>query len=203
MATPLQIEIVDRLVRRAVEQGARVVTGGERVRRDAGEYFAPTILADVRPDMDIMQQETFGPVMLLSTFRSDQEAIAVANGTSFGLGSSVFSADRDRARRIAAEVEAGMTAINDYGGMTYMAPDLTFGGVKHSGFGRMNGRDGLRSMCNVKAVLDDRFPFTVPSKAYPVGKKDFGLTQGTLRLVYGRGIERKLRGIARLIRSIF
>jgi acyl-CoA reductase-like NAD-dependent aldehyde dehydrogenase len=203
MATPLQIDIVERLVQRAIAQGARVVAGGERVRRGQGEFFAPTVLADVRPDMDIMQEETFGPVMLLCPFRSDDEAIAVANGTSFGLGSSVFSRDRARARRIASAIDAGMAGINDYGGMTYMAPDLTFGGVKHSGFGRMNGREGLRSMCNVKAVLDDRFPFTVASKVYPVDPKDFGRTQGTLRLMYGRGLGRKLRGIARLVRSIF
>jgi acyl-CoA reductase-like NAD-dependent aldehyde dehydrogenase len=202
MATPLQTDIVERLVKRAVEQGARVVAGGERVKVDDGDYFAPTVLADVTPDMDIMQQETFGPVMLLCRFADDDEAIAIANGTSFGLGSSVFSANRARARHIANEVEAGMTAINDYGGMTYMAPDLTFGGVKHSGFGRINGREGLRSMCNTKAVLDDRLPFTFASKVYPVKGKDFGVTQATLKLIYGRGLGRKLRGVGKLLRSL-
>ncbi|HZO15778.1 MAG TPA: aldehyde dehydrogenase family protein [Polyangiaceae bacterium] len=202
MATPLQVDVVDRLVRRAVAQGARVVVGGERVRRDRGEYFAPTVLADVTPDMDIMKEETFGPVMLLCRVKSDEEAIAVANGTAFGLGSSVFSANRERARRIAAEVHAGMAAINDYGGMTYMAPELTFGGVKHSGFGRMNGREGLRAMCNVKAVLDDRLPFTFANKVYPVAKSTFGMTQASLRLLYGRGLKQKLSGLGKLLRSL-
>jgi acyl-CoA reductase-like NAD-dependent aldehyde dehydrogenase len=202
MCTPLQVAIVERLVNRAVEQGARVVVGGKRVMAEQGEYFAPTVIADVTPDMDIMQQETFGPVMLLCTVNSDADAIAVANGTAFGLGSSIFSADRARARRIAAEVEAGMAAINDYGGMTYMAQELTFGGIKHSGFGRINGREGLRAMCNVKAVLDDRFSFTVPSKVFPVGAKDFGITQAALQLIYGRGLKRKLSGIGRLLRSL-
>ena len=104
MATPLQIDVVERLVNRAIEQGARVVTGGKRVLRDQGEYFAPTILADITPAMEIMQEETFGPVMLLCTFSDDDEAIGIANGTAFGLSSSVFSADRNRARRIAQEV---------------------------------------------------------------------------------------------------
>lgn len=202
MATPLQLEIVERLVNRAVEQGARVVVGGHRTHSQSGEFFAPTVLADVTKDMDIMQEETFGPVLLLCTVQNDEEAIAVANSTAFGLGSSVFSANRRRARHIAKRVEAGMAGINDYGGMTYMAQDLTFGGIKNSGFGRIGGRDGLRAMCNVKAVLDDRFPFTVPSKLYPVGNNDFGLTRGTLALLYGRGIRRRVRGLARMVRSL-
>jgi acyl-CoA reductase-like NAD-dependent aldehyde dehydrogenase len=199
IATPLQLEVIERLVSRAIEQGARVVAGGQRVRRDEGDYFAPTVLADVTPAMDIMREETFGPVMLLCPFRDDEEAIAIANGTGFGLGSSVFSADRARARRIAARVEAGMTAINDFGGMTYMAPDLTFGGVKQSGFGRLNGREGLRAMCNVKAVLDERFPITFASKLYPVSARDYTLTRATLQLIYGRGLGR-LRALGRILR---
>ncbi len=202
MATPLQTEIVERLVQRAVEQGARVVAGGKRALPQQGEFFEPTVLADVRPDMEIMQQETFGPVMLICSVQSDQEAIEVANGTGFGLGSSVFSANRTRARRIAKQVEAGMTAINDYGGMTYMAQDLTFGGVKNSGYGRINGREGLRAMCNVKAVLDDRLPFTFASKVYPVSAKDFGLTRSAVQMIYGRGLGRKLRGLRNLVRSL-
>ncbi len=201
MATPLQLEVVDRLVRRAVEQGARVVVGGERSSDERGAFYAPTVLADVKPEMDIMREETFGPVLLLCTVDGDEEAIRIANGTSFGLGSSVFSEDRARARRIAEALEAGMTGINDYGGMTYMAQDLTFGGVKHSGFGRINGRDGLRAMCNVKAVLDDRLPVTFASKLYPVGRRDFPMTQGALDLLYGRGLGRRLRGLGRIVKS--
>lgn len=202
MATPLQLEVVERLVRRAVEQGARVVAGGSRAFAGRGAFFAPTVLADVTPDMEIMREETFGPVLLLCTVESDEQAIAIANGTSFGLGSSVFSEDRARARRIADALEAGMTGINDFGGMTYMAQDLTFGGVKKSGFGRLNGREGLRAMCNVKAVLDDRLPLSFPSKVYPVTARDFGVTQGTLDLLYGRGVGRRLRGLGRIVKSL-
>lgn len=203
MATPLQLQVVERLVKKAIEQGARVVAGGGRTMSEQGEFFAPTILADVTPSMDIMREETFGPVLLLCTVESDDEAVAIANGTSFGLGSTVFSGDRARARKIASALEAGMTGINDFGGMTYMAQDLTFGGVKHSGFGRMNGREGLRAMCNTKSVLDDRLPFTFPSKVYPVGERDFGMTSGTLDLMYGRGVRRRLRGVGRIVRSFF
>src|SRR5262249_30410554 len=136
MTTPVQLDIVTRLVRRAVEQGARVVAGGKPALADQGAYFEPTILADVTPDMDIMQEETFGPVMLLCRVRDDDHAVAVANATRFGLGSSVMCRDPRRARRIARRIEAGMTAINEFGGITYMVQDLPFGGVKESGFGR-------------------------------------------------------------------
>jgi acyl-CoA reductase-like NAD-dependent aldehyde dehydrogenase len=178
-----------------------VLAGGKRVHAELGDYFAPTVLADVTPDMDIMTQETFGPVMLLCRVRDEHEAIAIANGTDFGLGSSVFSKDHARARRIADRLNSGMTAINDFGGMTYMAQDLTFGGVKHSGFGRMNGRDGLRSFCNVKAVLDDRMPLHFANKLYPVKDGDFDRILGVLRTVYGRGAKTRLGAIVDLVRG--
>ncbi len=202
IVTPMQLEIVERLVARAVEQGARVVAGGKRVLAERGDYYAPTVLADVTPDMDIMQEETFGPVMLLCRVRDEHHAVEVANGTGFGLSSSVFSRDRARARRIASRLQAGMTAINEFGGMTYMAQDLTFGGVKESGFGRINGREGLRACCNVKAVLDDRLPFTFANKLFPVTSADFDRIKGAVRMVYGRGVRERLHGVADLVRSV-
>lgn len=202
MVTPMQLEIVERLVTRAVEQGARVVVGGKRVLADRGDFFAPTVLADVTPEMDIMREETFGPVMLLCRVRDEHEAVAVANGIEFGLSSSVFSRDLPRARRIASRLQAGMTAINEFGGMSYMAQDLTFGGVKDSGFGRLNGREGLRSCCNIKAVLDDRFPLHFPAKLFPVGEGDFARIQAAVEVVYSPGLRGKLRGIGKLLRSV-
>ncbi|MEM6993658.1 MAG: aldehyde dehydrogenase family protein [Myxococcota bacterium] len=201
MVTPMQLEIVERLVQRAIEQGARVVAGGERVHSEHGDFFAPTVLADITPDMDIMQQETFGPVMLLCRVMDEHEAVAVANGTAFGLSSSVFSKDHDKARRIATRLQAGMTAINEFGGMTYMAQDLTFGGVKASGFGRLNGRDGLRACTNVKAVLDDRLPLHFANKLFPVADGDFETIKGAVKIVYGSGIRARLSGAAELIRT--
>ncbi len=201
MVTPMQLAIVERLVDDAVAHGARVLAGGKRMYAEQGDFFAPTVLADVTPEMDIMQQETFGPVMLLCRVRDEHDAIAIANGTAFGLGASVFSKDHARARRIADRLQAGMTAINDFGGMTYMAQDLTFGGVKHSGFGRMNGRDGLRSFCNVKAVLDDRLPLHFANKLYPVKDGDFDRILGALRMMYGHGPKRRLGALVDLIRG--
>jgi acyl-CoA reductase-like NAD-dependent aldehyde dehydrogenase len=149
--------------------------------------------------MAIARDEVFGPVMLLLRVRDDDEAVRVANGVSYGLSSSVFSKDRARARTIASALEAGMTAINDYGGVTYMAQDLTFGGVKASGYGRMNGREGLRSMCNIKAVVDDRLPLHIPNKVFPVGDGDYRKFGAVIDLIYGGGWSARLRGLKRLL----
>ena len=112
---------------------------------------------------------------------------------------SVFSKNHKRARDIANALEAGMSAINDFGGITYMAQDLTFGGVKASGFGRMNGRDGLRSMCNIKAVVDDRFPMHKPNVIFPVKDRDYGTFSGVIDLVYGKGLKERFAGLRRLL----
>ena len=197
--TPLQLDIIQKAVDGAIAQGARLVAGGKRALAETGDYFEPTILADVTPEMDIAREEVFGPVMLLMRVRNDAHAIEVANDVSYGLSSSIFSRDRTRARRIAGALETGMTAINEFGGITYMAQDLTFGGVKESGFGRMNGREGLRSMCNIKAVVDDRLPINQPSKVYPVTTAQYGTFGGVIDLVYGRGFRQRWRGLLRLL----
>lgn len=199
IVTPIQLEVIDKAVQGAIKQGARVVTGGQRTLQDQGEYFQPTILADVTPDMDIMQDEVFGPVMLLCRVRDDAHAVEVANQVSYGLSSSVFSKDRPRARKISEALDAGMGAINDFGGITYMAQDLTFGGVKASGYGRMNGREGLRSMCNIKAVVDDRLPINPPSRVFPVADKDYRTFSGVIELIYGRGLKARWQGLMSLL----
>ncbi|MEM6290606.1 MAG: aldehyde dehydrogenase family protein [Myxococcota bacterium] len=203
MVTPMQLEIVEALVADAVAKGARVVSGGQRVMSDRGDYFAPTILADVTPAMRIMNEETFGPVMVLCRVTDEHEAIALANGSGFGLSASVFSKNQARARRIAERVDSGMVAINEFGGMTYMAQDLTFGGVKQSGFGRLNGRDGLRACCNVKAVLTDRVPgLHFANKLFPVANGDFDRIKGAVELVYRPGVRGKLSGLKALAQSL-
>jgi hypothetical protein len=136
--------------------------------------------------------------MLLMRVRDDDDAVKVANGVSYGLSSSVFSKNRTRARKIASELEVGMSAINEFGGITYMAQGLTFGGVKASGFGRMNGREGLRSMCNIKAVVDDRLPINQPNRVFPVADKDYGVFSGVIEMIYGSDLVQRWRGFLKL-----
>ena len=137
--------------------------------------------------------------MLVFKVKSEDEAIALANSTEFGLHSSVITTDRERGRRIAEKLEAGATCINDFG-LCYLNQDLPFGGVKYSGFGVMNGRDGLRAYTTPKAVLEDRSAFSVPPVLYPVGPNDYKKARASVRLLFGRGIGTKLKGILTLAR---
>lgn len=198
ITTPPQLDLIEKAVNDAMAQGARLVVGGKRVLGVRGHFFAPTILADVTPEMNIMQEEVFGPVMLLCRVRDDVEAVDVANSVAYGLSSSVFSKNRQRARRIAAQLEAGMSGINEFGGITYMVQSLTFGGVKASGYGRMNGREGLRAMCNIKAVIDDRFPTRRVNRIFPVGARDYVTFSAVIDLIYGSGLAQRWRAIRQL-----
>ncbi|MFA5121586.1 aldehyde dehydrogenase family protein [Zavarzinia sp.] len=196
--TRQQIRVIDELVSDALAHGARALTGG-KLPDGPGHFYPPTVLVDVTPEMRIAREEVFGPVALIMRAKDDAEAIAIANGIDFGLHSSVFSKDRARAERIAAALDAGATCINDFG-LCYLNQDLPFGGVKYSGFGRMNGRDGLRAYTNAKAVLSDRLPRSIPPKLYPVKPGDYAKARNTIRLLFARGIGAKLRALFALMR---
>ncbi|MGN6798372.1 MAG: NAD-dependent succinate-semialdehyde dehydrogenase [Gaiellaceae bacterium] len=146
---PLSSQVAaDRLedqVRRAVEQGATLVTGGKR----NGNYFEPTVLTDITPDNDIYREELFGPVAQVYRVKSEDEAIELANDTPFGLGSYVMTPDPDPAARVADRIDAGMVYVNIVGAD---AAELPFGGTKRSGFGRELGRYGADEFVNKKLI---------------------------------------------------
>jgi succinate-semialdehyde dehydrogenase/glutarate-semialdehyde dehydrogenase len=132
-------------VRRAVEQGAAVVVGGKR----NGNYFEPTVLTGVTPENDIYREELFGPVAQVFRVRSEEEAVAVANDTPFGLGSYVMTNDLEQAERVADLIDAGMVFVNIVGAD---GAELPFGGTKRSGFGRELGRYGADEFVNKKLI---------------------------------------------------
>jgi succinate-semialdehyde dehydrogenase / glutarate-semialdehyde dehydrogenase len=146
---PLSSEVAaDRLeeqVKCAVEQGATVVAGGKR----NGNYYEPTVLTDITPQNDIYREELFGPVAQVYRVQSEDEAIAVANDTPFGLGSYVMTTDPDQAARVADRIDAGMVYVNIVGAD---AAELPFGGTKRSGFGRELGRYGADEFVNKKLI---------------------------------------------------
>jgi acyl-CoA reductase-like NAD-dependent aldehyde dehydrogenase len=199
MTMPHQVEIVEHLVNDAIARGARALVGGKRAAGLRGHFFQPTVLVDVTPEMAIAREETFGPVMCVLRVRDEEEAIRIANDTEYGLGSTVFTRDRERGRRIAAQIVAGSTVVNDFG-LAYMANALPFGGVRGSGFGRLNGREGLRAMCNVKSVLEDRFPLHRPVKLFPTKSGDFERGKATIELLYRRAPLARLRSALELLR---
>ncbi len=132
-------------VKRAIENGAEVVTGGKR----DGNFFEPTILAGIKPGDEASQEEFFGPVAQVYKVGSEEEAVALANQTPFGLGSYLMTNDPEQAQRVADQIEAGMVYVNLVGAD---APELPFGGFKRSGFGRELGRYGADEFVNKKLI---------------------------------------------------
>jgi succinate-semialdehyde dehydrogenase/glutarate-semialdehyde dehydrogenase len=132
----------------AIGKGAGVVTGGRRIDRP-GAFVEPTILVDVTPEMRAYHEELFGPVAAVYRVESDEEAIALANGSQYGLGAAVFGSDGERAQAVADRLEAGMVFINH---PTASEPNLPFGGVKRSGFGRELSPHGILEFANRKLI---------------------------------------------------
>jgi succinate-semialdehyde dehydrogenase / glutarate-semialdehyde dehydrogenase len=134
-------------VEKAVEQGATLRTGGRRI--GPGAYLEATVLTDVTPEMDAYYEEIFGPVVIVFRAETEEEAIAIANDSPFGLGASVFGTDRERSSRVARQLEAGMVYVNSAGGSQ---ADLPFGGIKRSGMGRELGPAGIEEFMNKKSI---------------------------------------------------
>jgi succinate-semialdehyde dehydrogenase/glutarate-semialdehyde dehydrogenase len=152
---------VEELVQDAVDRGARLVVGGRRP-DGPGWYYPPTLVSGVTRDMRMFREEVFGPVAQLHVVADLDEAIRLANDTEFGLGSNVWTRDPAEQERFVGEVAAGMVAVN---GMVASFPELPFGGVKSSGFGRELSAHGIREFCNLKGVwVGDGGPDPSPSR---------------------------------------
>lgn len=168
VATRSQLAKDEAMVTRALTDGAEIVYGGRRANPESlpdGFFFSPTILTNVRPNDFIAQNEVFGPVLTLIPFDDEEEAVAIANGTPFGLAAGVWTVDVRRAHRMARRLEAGTVWINMYRGMTFSSP---FGGYKASGIGRQNGIEAIDQYLQTKSVwceLDDAVqdPFVMRS----------------------------------------
>ncbi len=139
---------VEKLVDGAVAAGAVVRCGGKRLDRP-GWFYPPTVITDITRDMPIFTEEVFGPVASLYRAADIDEAIDIANATSFGLGSNAWTNDASEQQRFIDDVEAGQVFIN---GMTVSYPELPFGGIKRSGYGRELSAHGIREFCNIKTV---------------------------------------------------
>jgi succinate-semialdehyde dehydrogenase/glutarate-semialdehyde dehydrogenase len=142
-------DAVDRQVRDSVAQGARVLLGG-RVPDRPGFYYAPTVLDEVRPGMPVLEEEVFGPAVPLLRAASADDALGLANSSSYGLGSALWTSDLGRGEVLAARLEVGHTAVN---GMTVSDPRLPFGGVKDSGYGRELSHHGLFEFVDIHAIV--------------------------------------------------
>jgi len=149
---------VEASVARAIEEGARLVAGGRRPpdpHLQSGFYYRPTVFADVSRDMRIVREEVFGPVLTIERFRTEDEAIELANDTDYGLAGAVWTADASRAQRVAGRLRAGTVWINDYN--TYL-PQAEWGGFKRSGIGRELGPSGLDEYREAKHIWQNTAP---------------------------------------------
>lgn len=157
LATPQIVSDLEKQVQQAVASGARILTGGKRLDR-LGNFYEPTVLVDVDPATPVSCEEIFGPVAMLFRVNNIDEAISLANATTFGLGSAAWTNDAGEQQRFINELEAGSVFIN---GMVASDPRLPFGGVKHSGYGRELAEFGIREFVNIKTVwISDSRPAT-------------------------------------------
>jgi|WetSurMetagenome_2_1015567.scaffolds.fasta_scaffold46368_2 acyl-CoA reductase-like NAD-dependent aldehyde dehydrogenase len=195
MTTADQREEVHRQVLAALAGGARALTGGE-LPAGPGLFYPPTVLVDVRDDMEVIREETFGPVLPVMPVDSIDEAIARANASRFGLCASGWTRSRATARRLQRELEAGVVMINE-SVVAFGESTATWGGVKESGIGRTHGPYGLLEMCNVKYVAADWGRDRAMPWYYPYDA-DFGrFIAEAIPALYARGAA-KVAALARL-----
>ncbi len=210
MVSREQFELVRELVDDALAAGAKRLCGGPvEIPGYSGHFIAPTVLTDVTHDMRIMQEEIFGPVLPIMRVRSEEEAIALANDSRFGLGASVWTLDREKGERIAHQIQAGMVWINDHS-YTHGTCQCAWGGVKESGLGRSHSKFGFYECANIKMLSWE------PSRIADAWWQPYDETLGkairaSMRLLYGRSDQRRdalrdggiplLRVTARAIRA--
>lgn len=151
---PKQIDVAEKHIADATAKGAELVAGGKR-KEGRGQFFEPTVLARCTPEMTVMNEEIFGPIVPIQKVDSDEEAVSLANRSHLGLNAYVFTKDRAKGRRIAEQIEAGSVLVNDVL-INYAAAEAPFGGTKESGFGRIHGEDALRDMAERRHVNEGR-----------------------------------------------
>jgi succinate-semialdehyde dehydrogenase/glutarate-semialdehyde dehydrogenase len=186
-----QLEIIERHVQDAVAKGASVRVGGRRNPNLRGLYYEPTVVTEVRHDMDLMTQETFGPVVAIMKVADEDEALRLANDSRYGLNGNVWTRDKEKGFRIAERMETGGVCINDMA-LTYGVPEAPFGGVKESGVGQVNGMLGLRGYCHLHPMIVDRFGGKAIQGGYPYTAKNLEGMKKFAKFLWGTPLGRWL-----------
>jgi acyl-CoA reductase-like NAD-dependent aldehyde dehydrogenase len=182
---PPQLEIIDGHVRDAVAKGAKVLVGGQQ-RPGAGRFYEPTVLVDVDHSMKIMREETFGPTLPIMRVADAEEAVRLANDSTYGLQASVWTSDVKRGEELARRVEAGVVCVND-AQVNYTALNLPMGGWKASGLGTRHGAPGIRKYTKVQSLLVTRRGLKREPFMFPYRARRTLMLRRCFQLLYGRG----------------
>jgi succinate-semialdehyde dehydrogenase/glutarate-semialdehyde dehydrogenase len=181
---PRQRDIIQRSVDDAAAQGARIAIGGRSHDDSGATVYEPTLILDATPRMAFNSCETFGPVLPLVKVRDEEEAIRIANEGSFGLNASVWTKSRARGLAIARRIPAGMVMVND-AIVNFGIPELPYGGVRQSGYGRMMGDEGLLEFSQIKSVAETRVPLRRELAWFPYRPKTYALLRRAVRTLLG------------------
>jgi succinate-semialdehyde dehydrogenase/glutarate-semialdehyde dehydrogenase len=188
-----QLQTVEAHLQDAVARGARVLAGGSPLAELGPNFYRPTVLADVTHEMLIMREETFGPVLPVMPFDRDDEAVGLANDSTFGLAASVWTGDAQRGERLARRIHAGTVMINDVVSC-FGISEAPHGGMKSSGMGRAHGRFGLEEMVRLKYIDSDLMPQMKKVWWYRYGASFVRQIEGLLDMQFARGIARRISG---------
>ncbi len=188
-----QLRIVEAHVEDARARGARVLCGGAKLPELGTNFYAPTVLADVTHDMRVMTEETFGPVLPIMPFDTDEGAIRLANDTLYGLAASVWTRDRVRGESIARRIHAGTVMVND-AISAFAISEAPHGGMLQSGIGRTHGRLGMEEMVRVKYLDSDRLPAMKKLWWYGYGPQFSAQMEGFLDFLFARKLHQRLLG---------
>jgi acyl-CoA reductase-like NAD-dependent aldehyde dehydrogenase len=183
ITNPPQVDLLDRHVTDARERGARVLVGGVRPAAPS-QFYPPTVLVDVDHEMQVMKEESFGPLIPIMRVRDAEHALALANDSRYGLGASVFGAGTGRASTIAEQLRSGTVAIND-AQINYGALEVPMGGVKESGIGTRHGPDGIRKYTVAQTVMTNSLPLRRDPHFYPYRARASKLIEAGIRAWWG------------------
>jgi acyl-CoA reductase-like NAD-dependent aldehyde dehydrogenase len=191
MTSEEQLRKVESQVEDAIKRGSRILTGGRRKHNTKGLYYEPTVLVDVNHEMEVMKQETFGPIIPIMKVKDRDEALRLANDSRYGLDSSVFTRDKKSGWQIAEKIQAGAVCIND-SLVNFVIPEAPMGGIKESGLGRRHGAEGIRKYCLQKTIVTDRLGLKSELSWFPISKRKAELFRRGLRLLFRSGWRNKL-----------
>jgi succinate-semialdehyde dehydrogenase/glutarate-semialdehyde dehydrogenase len=195
-----QLDKVKEQVADALAKGAKLLTGGNERPELGGYFFEPTVLIDVNHSMKVMTEETFGPLLPIMIVNSEDEAVELTNDNAYGLAATVWASKLSNAECVARDLEVGTVLINDCL-FSHACPQLPWGGIKQSGFGKTHSIFGLQDLCNIKHISIDSPSGSHRAWWYPYSKSKIRMAQGAIQLMHGR-LTKKTVGLVNFVTNI-